>query len=61
MTFYRSVIANRCDVGIEVTSHEGGLPVLPPPPAGQPITTTFCTVLQPAANRIATQTDYVGG
>ncbi|MFG1791223.1 nuclear transport factor 2 family protein [Nocardia sp. NPDC049149] len=37
----------------------GLLPVLPA--AGEPISTTFCTVLQLRGGRIAGQEDYLGG
>ncbi|WP_367136833.1 MULTISPECIES: ester cyclase [Streptomyces] len=58
----KRVIAEGDAVAIETDfagTSSGTHPALPP--AGQPVTVSFCTILHLHAGRIASQTDYLGG
>lgn len=58
----KRVIAEGDAIAIETDfagTSSGAHPALPP--AGQPVTASFCTILQLHGSRIASQTDYVGG
>jgi steroid delta-isomerase-like uncharacterized protein len=58
----KQVIADGDTIAIEYGfggTSSGAHPALPP--AGQPVTVGFCTVLQLRGDQIAAQTDYLGG